>query len=291
MIRESFLIKLQELGYVRGRSVEVDFWVEEQDHGTPLAAAEAMLASGAHLIVAESPQMVRTAMTATQTTPIVMLRTPLAVESGLVHSRARPGGNVTGVSRPTYAPKHLELLKEALPHVTRVAVPVYGSGAVEWPALQDAAVRLGVEVVRIDDPWARGIDVDAVLEEAVRQGCDALLPLGGSQADTTHRSLARLSTRYGLPSIFGRVQFAEGGGLLAFGGVATDQAGRAAVFVDRILRGSKAGELPLEEPTSYSLTVNLDTANQLGLTLPPSILGRATRLIGGPAAPAAPFAG
>lgn len=284
-VRQSFLDGLNELGHVPGRNVAVDFWIEGDDEQSPGAAAAAMVASGADVIVAESPQMVRTAMAVTQTIPIVMTRTPYAVESGLVQSRARPGGNVTGVSRPSYAAKQIELLKEAVPHAARIAVPVLSTAfLVEWAGLQDAATQLGVELVRIDNPQLDGTDLDPVLQQAVERGADALLPFGGPPFDPQNRYLGHLATQYGLPSIYGRPGFAEGGGLLAFGGEATDQTRRAAVFVDRLLRGAKASELPLEEPTSYFLIVNLNTANQLGLTVPPSLTGRATRLIVGPSA-------
>jgi putative tryptophan/tyrosine transport system substrate-binding protein len=289
--RQSFLDGLAELGYVQGRTAAVDFWIEGDDNRSAQAAAAGMVASGAQAIVAEEAAMLRAAMAATETVPIVMVGMWDAAEAGVIQSKARPGGNVTGLSGATsrLAAKQLELLKEAVPQVTRVAALVQRPDASDWPALVDAAAQLNVDLVRLEAPQFEGAGVDAALDRALAQGANGLLALGAGSSDPENRYVAQVAVQYGLPSIAARTGFVEGGGLLAFAPSASEEVRRAAVFVDKLLRGVKPAETPVEEPTSFFLAVNLNTANQLRIPIAPSIVARATRLISSPAARTGPF--
>jgi len=289
--RQSFLDGLGELGHVAGQNLAVDFWIEGEDDRSSFSVADEM-AGAVHVIVAEEPDLVRAAMAATTTVPIVMTGMRDVVELGLVQSRGRPGGNVTGMSSSSarLASKQLELLKEAVPGVTRVAVLTPRLDTREWAVLEDAATQLELELMRIEDvAGGGGSDLETAVVRAAERGANALLPLNAPTTDPGNRYLAQLAARYGLPAIYGRTGFAESGGLLAFAPSSADQTRRAAAFVDKLIRGAKAAELPVEEPTSFVLYVNLNAAEQLRLALAPSIIARATRLIGGPAGSLTPL--
>jgi putative ABC transport system substrate-binding protein len=222
------------------------------------------------------------ARNATLTIPIVVASAGAAVEIGLVASLARPGGNVTGLSQmtPELAGKHLELLSEFIPRFSRVAVfwnPQGKTSELGWKEMQRAAARMGVqlpslEVIRVED-------FDKAFEEITHVHAGALAMMPNPVIATNMVRIAHFALRSRLPSIFHLKEFAVAGGLIAYGPDRTEMFRSAAVYVDKILKGAKPGDLPIEQPTKFELVINLKTAKALGLTIPQSILLRADRVI------------
>jgi putative tryptophan/tyrosine transport system substrate-binding protein len=219
---------------------------------------------------------------ATSTIPIVMTAPGDPVGSGLVASLARPGGNVTGVSLmgPDLGGKRLELLKELLPGLTRVAVlwnAATPNSAVVLKEVQEAGRRLGIEVQSLE---VRGPDdFDGTFEAATKQRLDAMITAEDPLTLSYRKRIADFATGQHLPSISGLREFVEVGGLISYGANLDDLYRRAAGYVDKILKGAKPADLPVEQPTKFDLVINLTTAKALGLAVPPSLLARADKVI------------
>ncbi len=204
------------------------------------------------------------------------------VATGLVESLARPGSNVTGLSQmvPQLAGKRLELLKEMVPKLSRVAVLWYPQGAVStihWKEIQLAARQLGVQLHSLEVRSPN--DFDKAFEDATRARAGALFVTGDPVITTNIKRIAGLAARSRLPSISHSSEFADAGGLVTYGADRADMFRRAATFVDKILKGAKPGDLPIEQPTKFELVVNLKTAKALGITIPQSVLLQASRVI------------
>jgi putative ABC transport system substrate-binding protein len=273
---------LRELGYVEGRNIAIEFrWAEGQYERLPGLAAE-LVRLNVNIIVAAGPNAIQAAKQATATIPIVMAAVGDPVGTGFVASLARPGGNITGVSNmlPDLVGKQLELLKEVLPTVSRVALlgnPANPANASLERQAQDAARTLGV---RLQPLWARDLrEIDSAFTATKMERADALIVLTDTML-INHR--ARVIDHAGqrrLPAVFGVSQFVEAGGLLAYGPSFADGYRRAAPYVDRILKGAKPADLPIEQPRKFELVINLKTAKALGLKIPPSLLQRADQVI------------
>ena len=274
---------LRDLGWVEGQNIVIEWrFAGGRAEQFPSLAAE-LVRLRVDLIVVPSTPPALAAKKATQTIPLVTVGGADPVELGLVASLARPGGNVTGLTStvgPEIAGKQLELLKEMVPKVSRMAVlwnPTTPGNAVALREAEIAARRLGVELQVLE---ARSHnDFDSAFAAMARKRAGALLVLGDVMF-TTHRvRLADLAGKSRLPAIYVGRQFVDEGGLISYGANVLDNFRRAATYVDKILKGAKPGDLPIERPTKFELVINLKTAKALGVTIPPSLLARADEVI------------
>jgi putative tryptophan/tyrosine transport system substrate-binding protein len=279
---EGFRQGLRELGYVEGKNILLEYRsAEGQLDRLPALAAE-LDRLRVDVIVTGGPQATRPARNATATIPIVMAQDSNPVEAGFVASLARPGGNITGLSNlyPELSGKQLELLKEIVPGLSRVAVlgqSTEPGNAQAWSAAERGAGLLGLKLQYVD---VRGAgDIEPAFQAAKKDRADAVLVLG-SPLGVSHRArFAELAARSRLPTMHQAGEFVEAGGLVTYGVNIVDLWRRAATYVDRILKGAKPADLPVEQPTRFELIVNLNAARQIGLAIPPNVLARADRVI------------
>ena len=276
---EAFRAKLRDLGYVEGKNVVYDYRLAAP--GDLLPAAQELMRSGVDLVVAVGTPAALAAKRASATVPIVFYASD-PVGSGLIASLARPGGNATGVaslSEETGA-KRLELLKELLPRATRVAVlanPDNPASLGQQPAVNSAAHSLGIKLLVLN--VRRSEDLDAVFPVMNRKHADALLILGDPILVAQSSRIAEHAFKQKLPGIFLYRIFADAGGLMSYGPDFAAVWRQCAVYADKILKGAKPADLPVEQPTKFELVVNLRTAKAFGLTVPQSILIRADEVI------------
>jgi putative ABC transport system substrate-binding protein len=275
---EGFFQGLRELGYVEGVNFVIEGrYYEERIERLPALAAE-LVRLPVDVIVAGAAPAPETAKRATSMIPIVMANHGDPVGSGLVASFARPGENVTGLSMANVElfGKRLQLLKEALPRLSRVAVlsnPNNPQNALELRAVEGAAQSLQVQVQILE---ARApSEFAGVFSAATKGRADALMVLGGSMFFAERVRLAELAAKSRLPAMYVVREYAEVGGLMAYGVNLRESFRRAATYVDKILRGAKPGDLPVEQPTKFDVVVNLRTAKALGVSIPPAVLVRA----------------
>ncbi len=273
---------LREHGYVEGKNMVMDarHAAGQRDRLPALAAELAALRPDVFIVAA--PGAARAVMKVAGNAPIVMANVQDPIASGLVSSLARPGGNITGMSdfHPASVTKRLELLKEAVPSVKRVGVlwvPSSETAARQLKDLQSAAPAVGVTIVGL--PVDDAGDIEPALKTMKGERGAALLLLGDFLLTTHMRRIAARAIEYRLPAVYTTRSFADAGGLMAYGTDFPDLYRRSAKFVDKILKGAKPGDLPIEQPTKFELVVNLKTAKALGLTIPRSILLRADQVI------------
>ncbi len=279
---EGFRQGLRDLGYVEGRNVTMEWrWSEGKTDRLPGLAME-LVALRPDVIVASGTQAVRAAMQATSAIPIVMTTSSYPDKIGLVQSLSRPGGNVTGLSNvgPELSGKKVELLKEIAPKGSRVAVLWNPASPVEPLAVRElstAAASVGVEIqsVEVRSPD----DFPAAFATLSSSRVHALLALGNPINFRGRHLIADFALRNRLPSIYDERLFVDAGGLISYAPSFTDSFRRAATYVDKILKGAKPADLPVEQPTKFELVINLKTAKALGLTIPPSLLQRADQVI------------
>ena len=281
---DSLIAGLREAGWVDGWNIIVELHYAERLDDLPRAAA-ALVGSKPDVIVAAATPNAIALKQATETIPIVTAAAADSVGAGLVASLARPGGNVTGLTLATsdIQAKRLQLLKEAVPAASHVAyVPntgVRGPANAQWIREGEAAAQvLGLRLTVVDlgsDPGAW----DRRLAVAVRDGVNAMTVMESSVIFTDRKTIAELALRHRLPGIFAWRQAPEAGCLMSYGANVAAIFHRAATFVDKILKGAKPADLPVEQPTQFELVINLKTAKALGLTIPPSLLLRADRVI------------
>jgi putative tryptophan/tyrosine transport system substrate-binding protein len=278
----AFLQGLQQLGWTVGRSVRIDYRWGAGDTGRNRRNAAELVALAPDVILATGTPALEPLLQATHTVPIVFVQVVDPVGAGMVASLARPGGNATGFTTMDYgiSGKWLELLKEIAPNVTRAAVmrdASSSSGIGEFGAIRSAAPALSVEVIPVNVRDAGEIEraVDAFARE----------PKGGlivteSGPSFIHRELIiTLAARYRLPAVYAFRVFVTSGGLISYGPDSIDPYRHAAGYVDRILKGEKPSDLPVQAPTKFELVINLKTAKALGLTVPPTLLSRANEVI------------
>jgi putative ABC transport system substrate-binding protein len=284
-LREAFLQGLRDLGYVEGRNVVIEYRdAERKPQRLPALAAE-LVALKVDVILAGGTPHALAAQQATRTLPIVFAAAD-AVTGGLVTSLARPGGNVTGVSVLTQEElvgKRLELLKQAVPGISRVAVlwqPGVQDERTEKTTLKGAEVAAQALGMRVQFVEARGSeDFDRAFSEMTKARAGALTMITSSMLFNERRRLVDLAAKNRLPTASTFREYAEDGGLMAYGPNVADMFRRAATYVDKILKGAKPADLPVEQPTKYELVINLKTAKALGLTIPQSVLTRADQVI------------
>ncbi len=278
----AFVQGLQELGWTDGRNVRIDYrWPAGDAERTRRYATE-LAALAPDVILAGGGSVVPSLLQATRTVPIVFTQTPDPVGAGFVNSLARPGGNATGFLLYEYgiSAKWLELLKEIAPRVTRAAVirdAAIASGTGQWGAIQTAAPSFGVEVSPLNLRDAGEIERDVA---AFARSSNAGLIVTASTLAVVHRDLiVTLAARHKLHAVYPSRFFVAAGGLISYGPDSIDPHRRAAGYVDRILKGEKPADLPVQAPTKYELAINLKTARALGLDVPPPLLARADEVI------------
>jgi putative ABC transport system substrate-binding protein len=279
---EGFFQGLRELGYVDGQNIFFEGrWYGERTERLPALAAE-LVRLKVDVIVAGASPAPEAAQRATSTIPIVFTSHPDPVGSGLVSSLARPGRNVTGLSSLTreLVGKQLQLLKEVVPGISRVAVlsnPTVSSQAfmLKEAKVAGRSLKLQVQVLEARAPG----DFDSAFSAMRKDRVGALIVLTSSMFFAERSRIAELAAQSRQPAIYVVKEFVEAGGLMAYGPSARESWRRAAPYVDKILKGAKPADLPVEQPTKFELVINLKTAKALGLTIPPSLLGRADEVI------------
>jgi putative ABC transport system substrate-binding protein len=274
---------LRELGYTEGRNVTIAWrWARGDQKKFPELAAE-LVRLDVDVIVAANNAAVAAARRATRTIPVVMVLAEEPVASGFVESLRRPGGNVTGLSSQwaDLFSKRLQLLREVAPHVSRVAVlwdPAFGTGSwllTETKGAAPAALGMRLQLMEIRQPS----ELEPSFATIARQGNGALLVQGSTMLMSQRTRLSELMLTGRLPGMCTLREYAEAGCLMSYGVDFTGTYRRAAGFVDKILKGAKPADLPVEQPTEFEFVVNLKTAKALGLTIPPSLLQRADQVI------------
>jgi putative tryptophan/tyrosine transport system substrate-binding protein len=280
---ELFRQGLRDLGYIEGKNIVIEYRYAEGNLGRLPDLAAELVSLKVDVIVATSTPSVLAAKNATQIIPIVFATVQDPVASGLVDSLAVPGGNVTGLSilAPELGGKRLELLKEAVPRITRVAF-LWGSGAPEASAItvkatQAAARALGLQCQSIEVRDSKGFD--SAFEAATKERAQALLTSPGPVINTHQARIVEFAAKNRLPAMYAGPEFVDAGGLMSYAPNYTDQYRRAATYVDKILKGAKPADLPVEQPTKFEFIINLKTAKQIGLTIPPNVLVRADKVI------------
>jgi len=279
---DAFRQRLRELMYVEGRNILIEFRYAQGklDHLAGFASELVLLK--VDVIVTGGSASTRAAKEATVTIPIVMTQDPDPVGNGFVASLARPGGNITGLSNlvADLSGKRLELLKEIVPNLSRAAVLGFSTEPGNPQALREAertAGGLGVKLQYLDvlDPK----NIETAFRAASKGRAEAVLVLAGSIFNAHRILLAELAVRSRLPAMYINPTYVEDGGLMSYGASITDLYRRAAVYVDKILKGTRPSDLPVEQPTKFELVINLKAAKQIGLTIPPNVLARADRVI------------
>jgi putative tryptophan/tyrosine transport system substrate-binding protein len=283
---EAIRLALRELGYIEGQNIAFEYrYAEGKRDRAPELAGELVRLKVDLILVSGGGNWVQAGMNATKTIPIVMTGVgPDPVKAGLIESLARPGGNVTGLTilNPELGGKRLELLKEAVPKLARVAVlydPALPSSVIEVKEVLPVAARaLGLTL----QPWEvrSAGDFDRFFAAMGKERPDGLYAHpSGPLAFANGKRIAGFALKSRLPSMYGRREAVDDGGLMSYGADITDSYRRVAYYVDRILKGAKPADLPVEQPTKFELVINLKTAKQIGVTIPPEVLARANRLI------------
>ena len=279
---EAFRQALQELGWEEGRNLTVEERFADGDVARLPALAEDLLTRKVEVIVTVTSAATRAAMTATTTIPIVMVDVGDPLTSKFVTSLARPGGNVTGTTNMALGltQKRLEILAETLPGARRIAMILHPDnllGPTLWRDAQGAARRLGLRLQRLE--IRSRDDLRGAFQAAVKERADAVVPLADPLNAVLTRDILELAVRHRLPTMMEDRNSVEAGALLAYYSQPEAAFGRVASYVARILDGAKPGELPVEQPTTFHLAINLKTARALGLTIPAAVLQRADRVV------------
>jgi putative tryptophan/tyrosine transport system substrate-binding protein len=282
---EAIRLALRELGYIEGQNIAIEYrYAEGKQDRAPEFAAELVRLNVDIIVAAGGNVAVRAAKNATKKIPIVMVGGGAdPVKAGLVVSLARPGGNVTGVTNlgGELGGKRLELLKEAIPKLSRVAIlyePAAPSAVVELKEVLPAAAR----ALRLTmQPWdvRAADDFNKVFASLNRERPDGLYVLGGPLMTANLKRIVELESKNRLPSVHSNKEAVDAGGLMYYGADLADSYRRVAYYVDRILKGAKPADLPVEQPTKFQFVINLKTAKQIGLNIPPNVLARADRVI------------
>jgi putative tryptophan/tyrosine transport system substrate-binding protein len=280
---EAFRQGLRELGYVEGKNIVIEWRYAEGKLDRLAALATELVNLKVDIIVTGGSGSTRPANEATSTIPIVMTQDPDPVGNGFVSSLARPGGNITGLStlRPEISGKQLEILKETIPKLARVAVLGTSTSAANAEARREVELVAGALKIQLQYLDVRGAkDIEATFAAATKERADAVLVLGGPVLASQRSQIADAALKSKLPAIYWRSDIVtETGGLMAYGVNLTDLDRRTATYVDKILKGAKPADLPVEQPMKFEFVINLKTAKQIGLTIPPNVLARADKVI------------
>ena len=274
--------ELRALGYVEGKNIAFEYRYADNKLDRLPALADELVRLKVDVLLTTSTAEALAAKNATKTIPIVFLGTGDPVAAGLVDSFARPGGNITGFTTiaPVLAGKRLELLKETVPKLSRVAVlwnPQIPGVASQLKESQLAALELGLKVHSMEVRSAT--DFESAFREATKAGSTALAVTGSPFNNSYQKRIAELATKSRLPAIYTRKDYVESGGLMSYGTDLAEAYKRVASMVDKILKGTKPADIPVEQPMKFELVINLKTAKQIGLTIPQSVLYRADKVI------------
>jgi len=279
---ERFRQGLRELGYVEGKTITIEYrYAGDKLDGLPDLAAELVQLKVEVIVVLNTPAAMA-AKGATTTIPIVIAGFSDPVATGLVASLAKPGGNITGVTimNDELAGKRLELLKETSPKVFRLAVlwnPTNSGAALVFKQTKAATQELRLQLQSLEVKSAN--DLESAFKAVTSAGANALVVLAGPPVGARRKEIADFAIKNRLPSVYDRSVYVEAGGLMSYGTNPTDTFRRVATYVDKILKGAKPGDLPVERPTKFEFVINLKTAKQIGLTIPSNVLLRADRVI------------
>jgi putative tryptophan/tyrosine transport system substrate-binding protein len=284
---EAFQRGLREFGYVEGKNILVEYrYIEGKTERVPVIVSE-LLQLKVDVLVSTTLATVRAAKQETNTIPIVMVIPDDPVALGLVHSLARPGGNVTGLTRLSrdLSGKRLELLTEVLVGISRVAV-LWGPSSTNRPRSAQApfqdyesparSLKIALQILEVRPPSP---DLAGAFRDAVKGRAQALIAATTSVLVPNDKKIAELAIKHRLPTMLEASHYVEAGGLMSYSANDVESFKRAAIYVDKILKGAKPAELPVEQPTKFEFVINLKTAKQIGLTIPPNVLARADRVI------------
>jgi putative ABC transport system substrate-binding protein len=276
---DPFVQALRELGYVGGQNIVIEYRYSQGNEDRLRDLAAELVRKKVDVILATSTSAVQAAKKTTSTIPIVMTFVGDPVGSGLVASLARPGGNITGLTilSPELSGKRLELLKEVLPRVSLIAVLWNPTDKLPLKETEVAARALGVELQPLGVRDTK--DFDEAFSAITSKRAGGLLVLRHPVISIHQTRIIEFAAKSRLPAMYSRTGSAEAGGLMFYGPSDTDSWRRTAVYVDKILKGANPGDLPVEQPTKFELVINLNTAKQIGLTIPPNVLARADRVI------------
>jgi putative tryptophan/tyrosine transport system substrate-binding protein len=280
--RAAFLHGLQEFGWTIDRDVRIDIRWSAGNSGDIRKYSAELVALAPDVILASGGSVVGPLLQATRIVPVVFTQTPDPVAAGFVASLARPGGNATGFTQIEYGTgaKWLELLKEVAPRMTRVAVlrdPAIPEGIGQFAVIQSVAPSLRLEVSPVDIREAG--EIERAVAEFARSANGGLIVTSSGLANVHRPLILKLAVQHRLPAVYSNRVFVTDGGLISFGADSIDPHRLAAGYIDRILKGKKPADLPVQAPTKYELAINLKTAKALGLTVPPMLLARADEVI------------
>src|SRR6266550_2807235 len=277
---EAFRRELRDLGYVEGKNILIEFrYVEGKSDRIPSLVNELVQLKVDLLFLGPQPA-IRAAKQATKTIPIVMVTTQNPVAAGFVDSLARPGGNITGVTllQRELSGKRLELLKEVVSGISRVGAlmnMIQSESDFKWYEAPARALKIQLQLLKVKGPN----DFDGAFQAAAKSRVSALITITGSLLNPNAKRIADLAIKNRLPSMHERSDYVEAGGLMSYSANERESYRRAAIYVDKILKGAKPADLPVEQPTDFDLVINLKTAKKIGLTIPPNVLARADRVI------------
>jgi putative tryptophan/tyrosine transport system substrate-binding protein len=274
---DAFRHGLRDLGYIEGKNILVEYrYAAVEPERAPDFVAE-LIQLNVDVLVSSSAAATRVAQQATKTIPIIMLASFDPVEAGAVVSLAHPGGNITGITRfnDELTGKRLELLKEAVPKLSRIGV-LAGAGASKTNEAAARELRIPFVALKVSGPKP---DIDGVFQAATNAQVNGLVIIGNSLINPYRNQIVELANKNRLPSMFAVAAWVESGGLMSYSPSDTEPFRRAATYVDKILKGAKPADLPVEQPTKFELVINLKTAKQLGLIIPPNVLARADKVI------------
>jgi putative ABC transport system substrate-binding protein len=279
---EAFRQGLRELGYIEGKNIIVEWRSSEGKIERRNELATELVHLKVDVIVSAGPTVTRVLKEATSTIPIVMGQDTDPVGSGFIASLAKPGGNITGLAAlaPEMSGKQLELLKQIVPKLSRAAIIGNSTNPGDAQALRETVLAAGayeiyLRYLDVLDPK----DIETVFRSIAKGRADGLLVLGNPILNAHRKQIVDLATKHRLPATYARPEFVEAGGLIYYGTSYNDLFRRAAIYVDKILKGAKPVDLPVEQPTKFELVINLKAAKQIGLTIPPNVLARADKVI------------
>ena len=278
---QAFLQGLRDLGYVEGKNIIFEYRAPEEKSGRFTDLAPELVRLKVDVIVAEGAGAIRAAKNASATIPIVMAHVNDPIVLGLVASLSRPGGNITGNSNlsPELSGKRVELLKEVLPRLSRLAVLAYRAEAmrtsIKETEVAAQSLHMQIQLLEVKGPD----EIESAFDAAKKQRADALVQIEAALFAPHQQRIIELATKARLPAMQNNRADVEIGGLMSYGPDRVDMHRRAASFVDKILKGTKPADLPVEQPRKFEFAINLKTAKQIGLTIPPNMLARADKII------------
>ncbi|HXV82103.1 MAG TPA: ABC transporter substrate-binding protein [Candidatus Binatia bacterium] len=282
VLLEAFRQELNKLGWIEGKNIAIEYRFAEGNRDRLPKVALELARLPVDLIVTGGPAGTRTVKEANITIPIVMGFDNDPVGSGFVASLARPGGNITGLSTlsPEISGKQLELLKEIIPKLSRVAVLGNSTEPGNAQALKELEIAAGAFRLQLHYlDVKKDQDIETGFRAATRESAHAVLLLGSPVVSARRTRIAAVAAKSRLPTIYPWPEFVQDGGLMSYGASITDLFRRAAVMVDKILKGTKPADIPVEQPTKFEFVINLKTAKQIGVTIPPNVLARADKVI------------